>query len=142
MKHEQSLLRDQINRRLNVLSNLEKVVIPSAGWIRTIRLALGMSAGQLGRKLRITRQAVGDMEKREAEGNISIQALREVASVLDMQLVYALIPKGGSLDKLIEKRARELATEIVMRTSENMKLEDQENPPEYLKKAVEERTRI
>jgi len=42
-----------------------------------------------------------------------------------MQLVYGFVPNDGSLDALIEKRATELATKIVMRTSNNMKLEDQ-----------------
>lgn len=33
----------------------------------------------------------------------------------------------GSLDALIERKAKALATEIVLRTSNSMKLEDQEN---------------
>jgi hypothetical protein len=47
--------------------------------------------------------------------------------LLDMQLVYGFVPNDGSLDALIEKRAKELATQIVMRTANTMKLEDQAN---------------
>ena len=57
-----------------------------------------------------------------------------------MQLVYGFVPNDGSLDALIEKRATELATKIVMRTSNTMKLEDQGNSNERLKKAIIERT--
>ena len=59
-----------------------------------------------------------------------------------MKLVYALVPKDGSLDDLINRKAKELATTIVARTSNTMKLEDQENSEERLKKAIEERTAI
>jgi hypothetical protein len=56
-----------------------------------------------------------------------------------MHLVYGFVPKDGSLDALIDRKARELATQIVLRTSQTMKLEDQENTPERIKKAIEER---
>jgi hypothetical protein len=57
-----------------------------------------------------------------------------------MQLVYALIPKDGSLQALIDRKANELATKIVMRTSQSMKLEDQENSEQRIKQAIQERT--
>jgi hypothetical protein len=41
-----------------------------------------------------------------------------------MQLLYGFVPNDGSLDALIEKRAAELATQIVFRTSNTRKLED------------------
>ena len=57
-----------------------------------------------------------------------------------MQLVYGFVPKDGTLDDLIERKAKELAIRIVSRTSNTMKLEDQENTKQRLKKAIEERT--
>lgn len=66
--------------------------------------------------------------------------MKEIGRVLDMQLVYGFVPNDGSLDALIEKRATELATKIVMRTSNTMKLEDQGNSNERIKKAIIERT--
>ena len=41
---------------------------------------------------------------------------------------------------MIDKRARQIATEIVMKTSHNMKLEDQENSNERLQNAIKNRT--
>ena len=52
-----------------------------------------------------------------------------------MQLVYGFVPYDGSLDALIEKRATELATKIVMRTSNTMQLEDQGNSNERIIKS-------
>ena len=59
-----------------------------------------------------------------------------------MQLVYGLVPKDGSIEALIDRKARELALRIVSRTSNSMKLEDQENTKQRLKKAIEERAAI
>ena len=59
---------------------------------------------------------------------------------MDLQLVYALVPKDGSLDLLIERKAQELAKRIVSRTSDNMKLEAQENSNERIEKAIHQRS--
>jgi predicted DNA-binding mobile mystery protein A len=130
----------QLNRKMVGFSSLTKVASPPTGWIKAIRSALGMSMQQLGRKLSITKQSIQDIERRERDGSITMKSLREVANAMDMQLVYGFIPKDGSLDALIDRKARELATQIVMRTSNSMKLEDQENTKKRLKKAIEERT--
>jgi hypothetical protein len=41
---------------------------------------------------------------------------------------------------LIDRKAKELATEIVKRTSNTMKLEDQENSMNRINTAIQERT--
>jgi len=81
---------------------------------------------------------MAQVEKREAAGTISLNSLREVAHALDMDLYYALVPKGGSLRALIERRAEQLAREIVMRTHQTMKLEGQAVSEARLKEAIEE----
>jgi hypothetical protein len=58
---------------------------------------------------------------------------------MDMQLVYALIPKDDSLDALIERKAEALANDLVQRTAQTMILEDQAVTYERLKDAVAER---
>ena len=123
-----------------VFASLQKVAAPPTGWLKALRLALGMSSQQVAKKLSVTRQGVQDMERREKDGAITIKALREIANALDMQLVYGFIPKDGSLDALVERKARELAEEIVLHTSNTMKLEDQENLQERIEKAIAERT--
>jgi predicted DNA-binding mobile mystery protein A len=129
----------QLNNKMLSFASLQKIAAPPTGWLKAIRLALGMSSQQLGNKLAMTRQGVQDFEKREQEGAVTIKALKEAANALDMQLVYGFVPKDGSLEALTERKAKELATQIVMRTSNTMKLEDQENSNQRIEKAIEER---
>jgi predicted DNA-binding mobile mystery protein A len=115
------------------------VSVPSTGWIRAIRTSLGMSMQQLGNRLGVTRQNIHDVEQREKEGSITIRHLREIGNALDMRLVYGFVPNDGSLDALIERKAREVAEKIVLRTAQNMRLEAQENSDERIAKAISER---
>lgn len=135
------LQRKQLDEKLHVYSVLQNVNMPIAGWVKAIRTTLGMSLEQLGHKLGVTKQSVQSLEKREKEGNITINSLKEAAQAMDMQFVYALLPKDGSLEKLIERKAEILAKEIVMRTTQTMALEDQENAKKRIIEAIEERKR-
>jgi len=130
---------EQLEAKIKVYAPITKVAIPPTGWIKAVRLALGMSLQQLANRIFITKQSVQEMEQREKDGSISLKSLRETARALDMELVYGFVPKDGSLDALIERKAREFATKIVSRTSNTMKLEDQENSEMRLKKSIEER---
>jgi predicted DNA-binding mobile mystery protein A len=106
-----------------------------------MRLAFGMTLEQLGRRLSITPQSVRDMEMREKEGSLTLDRLRKAAHALDMELVYGFVPREGTLEAYVERRARMLATMIVERTSQTMRLEDQENAQARLRKAIDERTK-
>ncbi len=79
------------------------------------------------------------LEVREQSQSITLRSLSEAAEALDMKLVYALVPKDGNLEALIERKAEELARKIVTRTSQSMKLEGQENSARRLAEAFEER---
>ncbi len=116
------LIREQLDERISDYRGLERDTAPSRGWIYAIRQGLNMSLRQLGERLSITPQSVKDIEEREKSGSISLKALKEVARALDMHLVYGFVPKKKSLKKMIEKRAEELAMEIVERTSTNINL--------------------
>lgn len=129
----------QLNRKMKIFPNQQDSAMPPVGWINAIRTALGMSLQQLGDKMSITKQSVQNIEKREKDGSVTIKSLREVAKAMDMHLVYGFVPVDGNLDALIERKAKELATQIVMRTSNTMKLEDQENTKMRIEKAIQER---
>ena len=137
---KQHLLIEQADRKLTVFKYAEKVVMPPKGWLNAVRASLNMTLPQLGQRLSITAQSVKDLELREAAGTITINRLREAAQAMDMKLVYGLIPMDGSIEKMIEKRATILAREIVLRTSDSMKLEGQENSAKRIEKAIKEKT--
>lgn len=137
---KQQLVLDQTDKKLVLFQSLQTVVVPPKGWVHTVRTALKMSLRQLGNRMHFSAQNIKQIEEREANGTISINSLREVANALDMQLVYGFVSKHESLEQMIEKRAKELATEIVMRTHNTMTLEDQQNSKERIEKAIVQKT--
>lgn len=137
---KQQLILSQTDQKLGVLKVLRGVTVPPKGWLHTLRTALQMSLRQLSAKASITPQSLKDMEVREVAGTITLNTLRDVANAMDMQLVYGFVSKHESLEQMIEKRAKELATEIVMRTNNTMALEDQQNSKERIAQAIAQKT--
>ena len=133
------LMIEQLDKKLAKFSHLGDDYIPRGGWINAIRSALNISLTQFARMLKKTSPTVKELEEREAEKNITLKKLAEAGEALNLKLVYGFIPREGSLEKLIEKRALMIAQEIVKRTSQSMRLEDQENSEERIKKAIVDR---
>lgn len=137
---KQRLLVEQVDKKLTLFKPLDSVSIPQNGWIHTIRIALRMSLRQLGNRLKISPQSVKEIEERESNGSITLKNLKEVGAALDLKLVYGFIPRNQSIENMIERRASEIAKDIVLRTSNTMKLEDQANTKEHIEKAIKNRT--
>ena len=127
-----------ISDKLNQYAVVRSITLPDAGWLSSIRQSLNMTMEQLGGKLNISRQAVSQIEKREREGTITLNGLREAANALDMQLIYAIVPKTGTLEESVEKRAFELAQEMLLGANQQMRLENQAVDDAQLKEAVAE----
>jgi len=134
------LFLNEIQEKLIPFSVLKSEIKPDKGWVNAIRIAVKMSLRQLGERLHITPQAVRDLEKREQEGAITINKLKEVGRVLDLDLVYGFISRHNSLEDMIEERAREIAEEVVLRTRRTMKLENQKITEDDIKKAIQQKT--
>ncbi len=137
---KQRLLVEQVDKKLALFKPLDSVSIPQNGWIHTIRIALRMSLRQLGNRLKISPQSVKEIEERESNGSITMKNLKEVGAALDLKLVYGFIPRNQSIENMIERRASEIAKDIVLRTSNTMQLEDQANTKERIEKAIKNRT--
>ena len=133
-------LLDDIQAKLNPFSVLKSEVKPENGWVSTIRISIRMSLRQLGERLHITPQGVRDLEKREKEGSITINSLKQVGRVLDMDLVYGFISRHNSLEDMIEERAREIAEEFALRTWQNMQLDNTRQSENDVKKAIKQKT--
>ena len=131
------LFLDETQSKLNPFSILKSEIKPDNGWVNAIRVSIKMSLRQLGERLDITPQGVRDLEKREKEGAITINTLKEVGRVLDMDLVYGFISRHNSLEEMIEERAREIAEEVVLKA---IKLDNQKNSENDVKKAIQQKT--
>ncbi len=138
MRNKRKLLIEQLDQKLNKFKHAAMVLVPQKGWINAIRISLNMTMGQLGNKLGLTKGAIQKIEGREASGQITINKLKTVGHALDMQFVYGFVPKDGTIDNLINAKAEKLARKIVMRTNQNMKLEDQGIGYEKINKTIKE----
>lgn len=113
------MLLDQLDQRLKPFIVAGKQAVPEAGWIRTIRTGVQMGLRQLGNRLHVTPQAVQRIEKREQDGSITLRRLKEVAEAMDMDLVYGFIPKDGSLNALLDRKAREVILKAIPSATES-----------------------
>ena len=139
INENRKLMIEQLDKKLTIFAQIGKIGIPVGGWIKAVRTALNISLTQFAKILKKSVPTVKSIEEREADGSITLKKLSEAADALNLELVYGFVPRDGSLEKMIERRAHEVAKEIVMRTSHTMKLEDQENTKERLQKAIKER---
>jgi predicted DNA-binding mobile mystery protein A len=92
----------ELDRTLECFRTAQKLPRPRQGWIRAVREALGVSAGELGRLLGVSRQLPLQFEKAEADDSITLKSLRSVAGALGCDLVYALVPRAVSMRDLVE----------------------------------------
>jgi len=125
MRNKRKLLIEQLDQKLKPFQKTEMVLVPNKGWINTVRTTLNMTMAQLGNRLKITRQGIKNLEESEAKGTISINSLKEIGEALGLKLVYGFVPNDGTIDNLINVKAEKLAKNIVLRTNQNMKLENQ-----------------
>ncbi len=119
-------MRRQIDKNLEKLNITNEIKHPpKKGWIKIIREALGMTASQLSRRLKISPAAINKAEKNEKLGNISINTMKKFAEKLECEFVYFLIPKEGSILKTVEKKTLEYSIKINDQASHTMSLEEQ-----------------
>jgi predicted DNA-binding mobile mystery protein A len=126
MRNEFRNLRlKQLDRTLEPFRAVAKTPRPQKGWLRAIREATGISASEVARVLKTSRQLPVQLEKAEAEDRITLKSLRAAANALGCELVYALVPRANSLNDLVEERARSQAKKQVLGVEHSMALEDQ-----------------
>lgn len=126
MKPEFRKLRvKQLERTLNAFSSARNQSRPQKGWIRAIREVTGLTMREVAQRLGGTAPHVAYLEKSEAEYRISLGKLREAADALGCELVYALVPKSGSIQELVESGAKAKAARNVRAVEHTMALEDQ-----------------
>jgi len=126
MKPEFRKLRlGQLERALKPFLATQDSPRPQKGWIRAIRQATGITVREMAKRLGKAPSLVPYFEKSEEEYRITLGNLREAADALGCELVYAFVPKNGSIQELSEQRARAKASENVRAVEHTMALEDQ-----------------
>jgi predicted DNA-binding mobile mystery protein A len=130
------IVRQQYQSKLSQLVDINNIIRPKEGWVRTLRKALGMSSPQLARRLGISKSQASQMERMEVEDRITLKQLRRVADSLDCELMYALVPRKP-IDIMLRERAMEKAQKLVTKTDVQMKLEAQQLTNAQLKNQIE-----
>src|SRR5258708_3279795 len=126
MRNEFRNLRlKQLDRTLGPFRAAAKTPRPPKGWLRAIREAAGISASEVARTLKTSRQLPLQLERAEAEDRITIKSLRAAANALGCELVYALVPRTNSLQHLVEERARSQPNKQGLGVEHSMALEHQ-----------------
>jgi DNA-binding XRE family transcriptional regulator len=67
---------------------------PRIGWLKLYRRSHKLTAGELAKRMGVTRHVPLRFEKAEARDAITLRSLRKMACAMDMELVYGLIPKA------------------------------------------------
>ena len=104
---------------------LGRVDLPKEGWLRSVRLALGMSGADLAARLGLTRARVSQTEAAELAGGVTLRTMSAFAEGMGCRFVYAIVPAEGTIDDIVDTQARKRATALVRRAGGHMALEDQ-----------------
>ncbi|MFY9647080.1 MAG: mobile mystery protein A [Terriglobales bacterium] len=115
----------QLDRALEPFAASKDSPRPQRGWLRAVREATGITLRQVAARLQKAPSLVAKLEKSEAEYRITLGSLRDAADALGCRLVYAIVPKNGSIQELAEERVRAKAAENVRAVEHSMALEDQ-----------------
>ena len=85
---------------------------PPLGWVREIRVVLGMSTYELAARMGIAQSRASKIERSETEGAIRLRTLGRTAEALNCRLVYAFVP-DESLEHTVRYRAECKAAELL-----------------------------
>jgi len=134
-----TLIRKQLDQRLQLFAALKDTQPPMRGWIRAIRDALGMTGKQLARRLGVQKQRIAALEKGEVEGTVTINSMRKAAGAMDCVLVYALVPRD-SLQAYVGRQAKKYAEKIHSDIQHSMLLEQQGLRPDEVLDSISANT--
>src|SRR5271170_6645665 len=95
---------EQLDKRFARLKSLtNEAARPSRGWIRAIREAIGMTTGQLAKRLGVQQPRIIELERGAATGNITVKSLERAAEALGCRLVYTLVPEKPLADTIRQR---------------------------------------
>jgi predicted DNA-binding mobile mystery protein A len=99
----QSELRRRVRRDLDEELRVfrgNKVRRSKWGWLRGVRQALGMRVAEVAWRLKMGKSEVYRLEMSEARETITLKKLRATAEAMGCELVYAVVPRQGTLEDL------------------------------------------
>ncbi len=99
-RYERDKLRREMDEALLPFRLVRKRKGGGTGWLRSIRQATGVPVDEVARRLGVCRFEVHRLEESEKNERIMLSTLSRAAKGLGCELVYALVPKEGTLEDL------------------------------------------
>ena len=117
-KVDETLLAFRVARR-----EAAEAATAEGSWLRAVRQAVGVPVAVLAGRLGVCKYEIFRLEKAEQESRIVLGSLRRAAEALGCELVYALVPRQGSLEDLAaaERAERAKALERAQALNEETK---------------------
>lgn len=109
------------DKNFDQLSEFAKIQRPQWGWVREIRRILGMTMCELAEKMDVSVARIAMIEKDETSLNLS--TMQKVADALDLNFVYALVPKT-SLKEIKRNQVKEKAEIILKEINKDMSAQE------------------
>jgi predicted DNA-binding mobile mystery protein A len=116
--------RAEITAGSRAFPRMKSETVPRAGWVREIRMALGLSQSQLAARAGVSRATVQQMERAESQRRITLASLDKLAHAMGCQVALAIMPKGGTLEDVRRGQAAAKA-EVLL----HEKTKDNKRPP-------------
>lgn len=138
MKNQWTRLK-QLDQQLLMLKANHADAMPTEGWVRSIRKALGMTVKQLARRLHVDPSRVVKIETSELKGAVTLRTMQQTAEQLHCHFAYQFIPKTN-LAECVRNRAKKLAEDAIKRTAHTMDLESQSVEKKWLEEQITEMT--
>jgi predicted DNA-binding mobile mystery protein A len=108
------------------------------GWIRAVRTAIGLPIGELAKRMGVTRWDAYRLEKSEQDGRIQVASLKRAAEAMGCELVYAMIPRVGSIGAMAARqRVEDEAAQALAREEQRNSAEWREQAREAILKSAE-----
>jgi predicted DNA-binding mobile mystery protein A len=123
----QTIILKGLDRQLPAMQQAHLgLEVPSKGWLRAVRGALGLTQRKVAAKLRMKQQPYAAIEEREMSGTVTLETLRRAAGALDCELVYFLVPRPGVARSFEELAMKHNPAQANLRATEHsMALEGQ-----------------
>ncbi len=119
--YEKDNLRRDLDEALLPFRLVRKRKGKAMSWVQSVRRAVGLPVEELARRMGVCRWEVHRMEEAEKNSRIMMATLKRAAEGLGCELVYALVPKTGTLEDLAtelrEVRERALKTRYEARVA-------------------------
>jgi predicted DNA-binding mobile mystery protein A len=116
----------QIERRLKILRTAAPHSrITTGKWLSYIRSCLGVSLNTLASRAKLSTATVQQIEARERTGSVTIATMQKLASAMECEFIYAIVPKD-ELTVFLKNKAQAKASLLLEEANVHMALEAQE----------------